>query len=51
MEGAGSGGQGDVSFFVVGRPGHVINPLQKRVMTSQVAVIARPQRLHQTGEK
>ena len=27
-------------LFVIGSPGHVINPLQKRVMTSQVAVIA-----------
>ena len=26
--------------FVIGSPGHVIIPLQKRVMTKQVAVIA-----------
>ena len=28
------------SQLVIGSPGHVINPLQKRVMTKQVAVIA-----------
>ena len=27
-------------YFVIGRPRHVISPLQKRMMTKQVAVIA-----------
>ena len=37
-----SGGRGRMTecWFVISSPGHVINPLQKRVMTSQIAVIA-----------
>ena len=44
------GAGGCFFLFVISNPGHVINPLQKRVMTKQIVVIARLQRLHQTGE-
>ena len=39
MTGGGRGRMTD-GRFVIGSPGHGINPLQKRVMTKQVAVIA-----------